>query len=82
MRDTDLFQMALGLVPPWWVKDCRFDAAAKRLDIEIDFKTGGRFACPDCNAADCPVHDTVSGVISTSSSIRPFCTRARRASRA
>ena len=46
MRDTDLFQMALGLVPPWWVKDCRFDAGAKRLDIEIDFKTGGRFPCP------------------------------------
>ena len=59
MRDTDLFQMALGLVPPWWVKDCRFDAGAKRLDIEIDFKTGGRFPCPDCAGPDCPVHDTV-----------------------
>ena len=59
MRDTDLFQMALGLVPPWLVKDCKFDAAAKRLDIEIDFKTGGRFPCPDCAEQGCPVHDTV-----------------------
>jgi len=35
-----------------------FDAEKKRLDIEIDFKTGGRFGCPDCGKADCPVHDT------------------------
>jgi transposase len=59
MRDVDLFQLALGLVPPWMVKACQFDAAEKRLDIEIDFATGGRFACPDCKKADCPTHDTV-----------------------
>ena len=59
MRDIDLFQLALGLVPPWMVADAKFDADKKRLDIEIDFKTGGRFACPDCGRADCPVHDTV-----------------------
>jgi predicted RNA-binding Zn-ribbon protein involved in translation (DUF1610 family) len=59
MRDIDLFQLALGLVPPWMVMDAKFDADKKRLDIEIDFKTGGRFACPECGKADCPVHDTV-----------------------
>jgi len=59
MRDIDLFQLALGLVPPWMVSDARFDAEKKRLDIEIDFKTGGRFPCPECGKADCPVHDTV-----------------------
>jgi transposase len=59
MRDIDLFQLALGLVPPWMVVDAKFDADKKRLDIEIDFKTGGRFACPECGKADCPVHDTV-----------------------
>ena len=59
MRDIDLFQLALGLVPPWMVADAKFDADKKRLDIEIDFKTGGRFPCPDCGKADCPVHDTV-----------------------
>ena len=58
MRDVDLFQLALGLVPPWMVKACRFDAAQKRLDIEIDFARGGRFPCPQCERADCPVHDT------------------------
>jgi transposase len=59
MRDIDLFQLALGLVPPWMVSDAKFDAEKKRLDIEIDFKTGGRFPCPECGKADCPVHDTV-----------------------
>ena len=58
MRDVDLFQLALGLVPPWMVKACNFDAAKKRLDIEIDFARGGRFPCPHCAKADCPVHDT------------------------
>jgi transposase len=59
MRDIDLFQLALGLVPPWMVSDAKFDAEKKRLDIGIDFKTGGRFPCPECGKADCPVHDTV-----------------------
>jgi transposase len=58
MRDTDLMQLALGLIPPWMVKACAFDAEARRLDIEIDFARGGRFPCPHCAKADCPVHDT------------------------
>ena len=58
MRDTDLFQLALGLVPPWMVKGCVFDAEARRLDIEIDFARGGRFPCPQCAKDACPVHDT------------------------
>jgi transposase len=59
MRDTDLFQLALGLVPPWLVSAANFDAERKRLDIEIDFATGGRFACSGCGKPDCPTHDTV-----------------------
>ena len=37
MRDTDLFRMALGIEPPWVVQKSEFDAAAKRLDIHLDF---------------------------------------------
>jgi transposase len=59
MRDVDLFQLALGLVPPWMVAAANFDADKKRLDLELDFKTGGRFACPQCKKPNCPVHDTV-----------------------
>jgi transposase len=58
MRDTDLLQTALGLAAPWVVSGNRFDAAARRLDIDITFAKGARFACPGCGAAGCPVHDT------------------------
>ena len=57
MRDIDLFQAALGLAPPWMVTAADFEAAKKRLDIEIDFKADGRFACPECGKVDCPVHE-------------------------
>ena len=60
MRDTDLLQLALGLMPPWLVDAATFDAGKKRLDIEIDFAKGGRFPCPDCAKPGCPVHDTVA----------------------
>jgi hypothetical protein len=46
MRDTDLFQVALGVKPPWVVQKSEFDATAKRLDIYLDFATGSRFVCP------------------------------------
>ena len=59
MRDTDLLQLALGIMPPWLVDAATFDAEKRRLDIEIDFATGGRFPCPDCAKPNCPTHDTV-----------------------
>ena len=58
MRDTDLFGMALGIEPPWVVTKSEFDAAAKRLDIHLDFARGSRFACPECGAAGCPAYDS------------------------
>ena len=58
MRDTKLLQLALGLTPPWTVTRSDFDPEARRLDIEIDFAPGSRFACPTCGAADCPAYDT------------------------
>jgi transposase len=58
MRDTTLMQQALGLTPPWTVVRSDFDTEARRLDVEIDFTPGSRFACPNCGAADCPAYDT------------------------
>jgi transposase len=58
MRDIALLQLALGLTPPWTVSRSDFDPEARRLDIEIDFAPGSRFACPTCGAADCPAYDT------------------------
>ena len=40
MRDIDLFQKALGLVPPWMVTAADFDAEKKRLKREARRKAG------------------------------------------
>jgi transposase len=58
MRDTSLLQQALGLTPPWTVSRADFDPTAHRLDIQINFAPGSRFACPACGAAGCPAYDT------------------------
>jgi transposase len=58
MRDTDLFQVALGLSSPLTVMRVEFDAADGRLDLYVDFARGSRFACPECGRAGCAVHDT------------------------
>ena len=52
MRDTDLFQMAPGLTPPWQVESCEFAAEQKRLDIRLAFPRGSVFVCPQCGQAD------------------------------
>ena len=62
MQDTDLFQMALGLFPPWVVERCTFDPEQKQLDIFIDFSRGGEFACPECGRPGCKAYDTVDKV--------------------
>ena len=48
MHNLDLFQRALGLVPPWEVVEEKFDAGQKRLDLRIDFPKGTKFPCPEC----------------------------------
>lgn len=59
MRDTDLFQLALGLVSPWHVSSSDFNLEQKRLDIKIDFIRGSTFSCPECNLAGLKAYDTV-----------------------
>jgi transposase len=57
MKDTELMQVALSLVPPWVVGGCVFDAGERRLDIVLDFPRGATFPCPSCGAAGCKAHD-------------------------
>ena len=58
MRDIDLFQLALGLVPPWFVTRSEFDASEERLDVYLDFSRGGRFTCPACGRDGCVAYDS------------------------
>jgi transposase len=48
MDQNTLFAMALGLEEPWLVKEIRFSAKERRLDIHLDFPRGGGFSCPRC----------------------------------
>lgn len=52
-----VFEQALGISEPWYVKEINFSKEDNQLDIHIDFKRGTKFV----NAANelCPVHDTV-----------------------
>lgn len=58
MDQRDVFALALGLAgTPWKVVDVRFDAELKRLDIDLDFAPGSRFAHPDSGQPS-PVYDS------------------------
>lgn len=53
-----LFEAALGIESPWFISGVEFDAPAKTLTLNIDFRVGSRFATAD-SPEPCPVHDTV-----------------------
>lgn len=57
MQSEQLFEAALGVGEPWYVRESLFDAEAKTLTIVVDFRTGSRFGYPEI-AGEHPVHDT------------------------
>lgn len=59
MQSEQLFEAALGVSSPWYVREARFDAVARTLTIVVDFRAGSRFSHPDV-AGEHPVHDTQS----------------------
>jgi hypothetical protein len=43
---NQLFEAALGIAKPWYVRGVDFDPARKVLTVGIDFVAGSRFAAP------------------------------------
>ena len=43
MFTQPLFELALNIKDPWYIKDIQFDVEKKRLDIHIDFHKGAMF---------------------------------------
>jgi len=39
----ELFEKALNINSPWYVKELNFNSNSKRLDIYVDFKRGSTF---------------------------------------
>ena len=59
---TELFQQALNINSPWFVKSIDFNVDKKQLDIHVDFKRGTTFADPDVEkemAKEYKAYDTV-----------------------
>jgi transposase len=54
---NQLFEAALGIKSPWFVRAVDFDAAQRQLTISIDFAPGSRFAHAKA-PGEHPVHDT------------------------
>jgi transposase len=54
---NQLFEAALGVAKPWYLRSVDFDAARKVLTIGIDFVAGSRFAAPGVEGLH-RVHDT------------------------
>jgi transposase len=54
---NQLFESALGITKPWYVRGVDFDAAKKVLTITVDFVAGTRFAVAGVAGVH-PVHDT------------------------
>lgn len=62
MMTKKLFEKALSINDPWYIKAVSFDEEKKQLDIHIDFKQGSRFIYKDNKSEkECyyPVHDTI-----------------------
>ena len=53
--ESKLFELALQIEAPFFVKEIHFDKYKKRLDIDIDFKSGSTF---NYNNETCKAYDT------------------------
>lgn len=58
MDQSTLFNLALGLTPPWEVWSVRFSLEKRRLDISIGFPMGSLFTCPVCGSKGAKAYDT------------------------
>jgi transposase len=57
MQSEALFEAALGVASPWYVRETEFDGNAKTLTIRVDFRAGNRFA-HTAEPGQHPIHDT------------------------
>jgi len=68
VETPEIFQKAIGLATPWYIKEVRFIAEEKRLDIYVDFIKGTKFAyretpeSGDVVAGEYPVYDTTEKI--------------------
>jgi len=57
--EKELFEAALGVEEPLYIKEITFDQNEGELHIKMDFRRGGRFSCSECGEDGLPAYDTV-----------------------
>ncbi|MCP4913505.1 MAG: ISL3 family transposase [Oligoflexia bacterium] len=63
MDKENLFEAALSIEKPWFIKNVEFDPEKKRLDVHIDFERGSTFTCADpAVEGEFKAYDTVNKV--------------------
>lgn len=58
MDPEALFDLALGVTPPWQVRRIAFSSERARGDIYLDLPRGATFPCPVWGAAGAKTYDT------------------------
>jgi hypothetical protein len=46
--DKELFEAGLGIEEPLHIDEAAFDTGEGELHIRVNFRRGGKFACPEC----------------------------------
>ena len=59
MDINEIFAQALPLPAPWIITSSELSAAPAVLTLRIEIANGTGLPCPECERADCPVHDRV-----------------------
>ena len=59
---SKLFETALGIEEPLYIKDISFEEELGELHIFVDFRRGSKFTCPVCGEEHCCLHDTTEKV--------------------
>lgn len=78
MHTTDLFQAALGLVPPWTVSRVEFSptdaGASSQLDLHLDLdipRPVNSLTVRECSASATPVATTGARLVVPASALHP-----------
>ena len=59
MMTAKLFEAALGITSPWYIRGVDFDVVKKSLTLNVDFVAGSRFGVPEVDGAY-PAYDTLA----------------------
>ncbi|HWQ67283.1 MAG TPA: transposase, partial [Methanospirillum sp.] len=55
---TRMYQEALRIPAPWFIRDIQIEPHDKKQIIMLDFDKGSTFECPKCGKNGCKPHDT------------------------